>query len=74
LREKAAHVIHSSTWSIWGELLAPPTRVRGDQPCVGNGGGCGMDKVWLQIFLFCSEACRLRCEMVKFKRSIGIEI
>jgi hypothetical protein len=30
-------------------------------------------KGWLRISLFCSEDCRLRCEMVKFAQSIGIE-
>jgi hypothetical protein len=38
----------------------------GDQPCVDTGGGCGVEKGWLRISLFCSEDCRLRCEMVKF--------
>jgi hypothetical protein len=72
LREKAARVIHSSTWCIWGEPLPPPAQVRGDQPCAGNSGCCGVDKGWVRISLFCSEDCRLRCEMVKFERSIGI--
>jgi hypothetical protein len=43
LREKATHAIHSSTWHIWGESLPPPTQVRGDKPCAGNGGCCGVD-------------------------------
>jgi hypothetical protein len=72
LREKAARVIHSLTWCIWGEPLRPPAQVRGDQPCAGNSGCCGVDKGWVRISLFCSEDCRLRCEMVKFERSIGI--
>jgi hypothetical protein len=72
LREKAAHAIHSSTWRIWGEPLPPPAQVRGDQPCAGNEGCRDLDKGWLRIFLFCSEDCRLHCEMVKFERSIGI--
>jgi hypothetical protein len=72
LREKTARAIHSSTWRIWGEPLLPPAQVRGDQPCTGNGGCCGVDKGWLQISLFCSEDCRLHCKMVKFERSIGI--
>jgi hypothetical protein len=72
LCEKAARAIYSSTWRIWGEPLLPPTQVRGDQPCVGNSGCCGVDKGWLRISLFCSEDCSLRCEMVKFERSIGI--
>jgi hypothetical protein len=71
LREKAARAIHSSTWRIWGELLPPPAQVRGDQPCAGKGGCYDMDKGWLQISLFCSEDCRLHCEMVKFEGSIG---
>jgi hypothetical protein len=53
-------------------LLPPSVQVCGDQPCVGNGGGCGMDKGWLQNFLFCSKDCRMCYEMVKFERSIGI--
>jgi hypothetical protein len=70
LLEKAARAIHSSTWCIWDKPLSPPAQVRGDQSCTG---GCyGADKGWLRIFLFCSEDCRLCCEMVKFERSIGI--
>jgi hypothetical protein len=42
LREKAALVIHYSTWCIWGEPLPPLEQVRGDQPCAGTGDGCGM--------------------------------
>jgi hypothetical protein len=42
LREKAAHALHYSTWRIWGEPLPPAVQVRGDQPCSGNGGGCGV--------------------------------
>jgi hypothetical protein len=67
LREKAAHAIHYSTWRIWGEPLSPLAQVRGDQPCAGNGGGCGVDKGWIGISLLCSVDCRLRCEMVKFE-------
>jgi hypothetical protein len=70
LRKKAARALHYSTWRIWGEPLLPPAQVRGDQ-CVGTGGGCGVEKGWLRISLFCSEECRLRCEMVKFAQRIG---
>jgi hypothetical protein len=66
LREKATRALHYSTWRIWGEPLAPSAQVRGDQPCTGTGGGCGVEKGWRRISLFCSEDCRLRCEMVKF--------
>jgi hypothetical protein len=66
LREKAARVIHYSTWRIWGEPLPPTAQVRGDQPCAGNGGCCDVERGWLLISLFCSEECRLRCEMVNF--------
>jgi hypothetical protein len=66
LCEKAALALHYSTWRIWGEPLPPLAQVRGDQPCAGTGGGCGVEKRWLQISLFCSEDCRLRFEMVKF--------
>jgi hypothetical protein len=45
--------------------------VRGDQPCAGTGVGCGVEKRWLWISLFCSEDCRLHCEMVKFEQRIG---
>jgi hypothetical protein len=72
LREKAACALHYSTWRIRGEPLPPPAQVRGDQPCADTGGGCGVEKGWLQISLFCSEDCRLRCKMVKFAQSIGI--
>jgi hypothetical protein len=72
LHKKAALAIHSSTWRIWGEPLPPPAQVHGDQPCAGTGGGCSVEKGWLRISLFCSEDCRLRCEMVKFAQSIGI--
>jgi hypothetical protein len=53
-----------------GEPLPPPAPLSGNQPCAGNDGGCGVEKGWLQISLFCSEDCRLRC--VKFAQSIGI--
>jgi hypothetical protein len=72
LCDKVVLVIHSSTWRIWGEPLPPPVQVRGDQPCAGNGGSCGVEKGWLRISLFCSEDCRLCCKMVKFAQSIGI--
>jgi hypothetical protein len=71
LREKATRVLHYSTWRIWGEPLPPSAQVRGDQPCAGTGGGCGVEKGWLQLSLFCSEDCRLRCKMVKFAQRIG---
>jgi hypothetical protein len=71
LREKAARALHYSTWRIWGEPLPPLAQVRGDQPCAGTGGGCGVEKGWLQISLFCSEDCRLRCDTVKFAHRIG---
>jgi hypothetical protein len=59
LHEKAACAIHSSTWRIWGEPLPPSAQLHGDQSCEGNGGGCGVEKGWLRISLFCSEDCRL---------------
>jgi hypothetical protein len=71
LREKAARALHYSTWRIWGEPLPPPAQVRGDQPCAGTDDGCDVEKGWLQISLFCSEYCRLHCEMVKFTQRIG---
>jgi hypothetical protein len=71
LRKKAARALHYLTWCIWGEPLLPPAQVRGDQPCACIGDGCGVEKGWLQISLFCSEDCRLRCEMVKFVQRIG---
>jgi hypothetical protein len=74
MHEKAAHALHYSTWYIYGEPLPPPAQVCGDQPCAGTGGDCGVEKGWLRISLFCSEDCRLRCEMVKFAQSIGIGI
>jgi hypothetical protein len=70
---EGARALHYSTWRIWGEPLQPPAQVRGDQPCAGTGGGCGVEKWWLQISLFCGEDCRLHCEMVKFTQSIGRE-
>jgi hypothetical protein len=69
MREKAACALHYSTWSIWGEPLPPPAQVRGDQ-CADTGGGGGVEKGWLRISLFCSEDCRLRCEMVNFAQGI----
>jgi hypothetical protein len=65
-REKAARALHYSTRRIWDEPLPPLARVHGDQPCAGTSGGCDVEKGWLRISLFCSEDCRLRCEMVKF--------
>jgi hypothetical protein len=70
LREKAARALHYSTWRIWGEPLPLLAQVRGDQ-YAGTGGGCGVEKEWLRISLFCSKDCRLRCEMVKFAQRIG---
>jgi hypothetical protein len=72
LREKAARALHYSTWRIWGEPLPPPAQVHGDQPCVGTGGGCDVEKGWHRISLFCSEDRRLCCEMVKFTQNMGI--
>jgi hypothetical protein len=69
LREKATHACHYSTWRIWGQPLPPPAQVRSNQPGAGTGGG--VEKEWLQISLFCSEDCRLRCKMVKFAQRIG---
>jgi hypothetical protein len=71
LREKAARALHYSTWRIWGEPLPPPVQMRSDQLCAGTNRGCGVEKGWLRISLFCSEDCRLRCEMVKFAQRIG---
>jgi hypothetical protein len=71
VRRPRVHALHYSTWRIWGELLPPPAQVRGDQPCAGTGGCCGVEKGWFRISLFCSEHCRLRCEMVKFAMRIG---
>jgi hypothetical protein len=71
LREKVARGLHYWTWRIWGEPLPPPAQVRGDQLCTGTGGSCDVEKGWLRISLFCSEDCRLHCEMVKFTQRIG---
>jgi hypothetical protein len=71
LRKKAARALHYSTWRIWGEPLPPLAQVRGDQPCAGTSGGCGVKKGRLRISLFCSEDYRLRYEMVKFAQRIG---
>jgi hypothetical protein len=70
LREKDARALHYWTWRIWGEPLPPLAQVCGDK-CAGTGGGCDVEKGWLRISLFCSEDCRLRCEMVKFAQRIG---
>jgi hypothetical protein len=72
LREKAMRALHYSTWRIWGEPLPPLAQVCDNQPCAGTGGGCGVEKRWFQISLFCSKDYRLRCKMVKFAQSIGI--
>jgi hypothetical protein len=48
-------VIHSSTWRIWGESLLPPAQVRGDQPCVGNGGGCAWKKDGFKFLYFAAK-------------------
>jgi hypothetical protein len=39
LREKAARLLHYSTWRTWGEPLPPPSQERGDQRCAGTSGG-----------------------------------
>jgi hypothetical protein len=70
LREKVVHALHYSIWRIWGEPLPPPAQVRGDQPCAGTGGSCGVEKGWLRISLFCIKDCRLRCEMMKSAQRI----
>jgi hypothetical protein len=59
LREKARRALHYSTWRIWGEPLPPPTQVRGDQPCAGNGSGSGMEKDGFEIL--CSAAKTVGC-------------
>jgi hypothetical protein len=71
LCKKATRVLHYSTWRIWGEPMPPSAQVRGDQSWAGTSGSCGVEKGWLRISLFCSEDCRLRCEMVKFAQRIG---
>jgi hypothetical protein len=68
----ATHALHYSNWHIRSEPLPPLAQVGDDQPFAGNGGGCGVEKGWLRISLFCSEDCRLCREMVKFAQSIGI--
>jgi hypothetical protein len=55
LCEKAAHALHFSTWRIWGEPLLPPTQVRGDQPCTGTDGGCGMEKDGFEFLCFATK-------------------
>jgi hypothetical protein len=55
LREKAALATHSSTWRIWGEPLPPPAQVRGDQPCAGTGGGCGVKKDGFEFLCFAAK-------------------
>jgi hypothetical protein len=74
LHEKAAHVLHYSTWRIWGEPLLPPAQVCGDQPFAGTGGSYDVEKGWLRISLFCSEDCRLRCEIgeVRFENKKSV--
>jgi hypothetical protein len=62
LREKAALVIHYSTWRIWSEPLPPPAQVRGNQPCTGTDTGCDVEKGWLRISLFSSGDYRLRAK------------
>jgi hypothetical protein len=64
-------IVHQAPFWTQNHSLPPPAQFRGDQPCGGNGGGCSVEKGWLRISLFCSEHCRLRCEMVKFTQSIG---
>jgi hypothetical protein len=44
LCEMAVCALHYSTWRIWGEPLLPSAQVRGDQPCAGTSGGCGVKK------------------------------
>jgi hypothetical protein len=51
LREKAARVLHYSTWRIWGEPLQPLAQVRGDQPCAGTSGCCGVEKGGFDFFV-----------------------
>jgi hypothetical protein len=72
LSEKVALAIHYSIWRILGEPMPPPAQVRSDLPCAGTSGDCGVENGWLRISLFCSEDCRLHCEMVKFAQSIGV--
>jgi hypothetical protein len=55
LREKAARALHSLTWRIWGEPLPPPAQVCGDQSCIGNGGGCGVEKDGFKFLCFAAK-------------------
>jgi hypothetical protein len=55
LREKAARALHYKTWRIWGELLPPPAQMRGDQPCAGTGGGCGVEKDDFKFLCFAAK-------------------
>jgi hypothetical protein len=71
LREKATRAFNYSTWRIWGGPLPPPAQVHGDQLWHAPAAAAAWKKGWLQISLFCSEDCRLRCKMVKFAQRIG---
>jgi hypothetical protein len=64
--EAAAKVIHETMW--WHNRWPPPSsaQVRGDLPCVG--GYYDIPKGWEERTLFCSENCRLRCEIILLKR------
>ena len=69
-RVVAVKVIQEMTW--WHNKWPPPpwAQVRGDLPCAGSD--CGIPKGWEERALFCSEDCRLRYEIILFKKAIGI--
>jgi hypothetical protein len=68
--ESAANVIHETTWWRNKWTPPPPIQVHNNLPCAG--GDCDVPKGWERRTLFCSEDCRLRCEIVLFEKAIGI--
>uniref|UniRef100_K3YE46 Uncharacterized protein n=1 Tax=Setaria italica TaxID=4555 RepID=K3YE46_SETIT len=64
-REDAMYLVVRILWNNVALLLAPG---RGEFPC--DGGGCGFPNGYGEDTLFCNEDCRLRHELVAFKRRL----
>jgi hypothetical protein len=74
--EGCLHLRKKAAWLLDLARLGWTTAASGTgaqrSPCAGTSSGCGVEKGWLRISLFCSEDYWLRCEMVKFAQSIRI--
>jgi hypothetical protein len=72
LRKKAARALHYSNWAFGVNRCRFRHRCAVISHAQATTVVVAWKKGWLRISLFCSEDCRMRCEMVKFAQSIGI--